>query len=295
MSTIPDGSVSTISTEAAAESAPRRRRKGSWTLRVGVICVGIVVITACVSLFWLPYPTTDMSGSRLEQPNFTHLLGTDELGHDLLTKLMVGSRISLIVGAGAVVLCGTLGVLVGLSAGFATSWLDAGLSTVLDILIAFPVLLLTMLIVAARGASLSTVIIGVGIALSAIVARVTRIAVKQVLSEQFITASRTSGTSWFSVILQHVLPNIWPILTVNLALMFGAAVLAEASLSYLGLGAPPPNESWGAMLQQAQQTVATAPVGAIAPGVALVILVLGVNLMADGLRDVGDPLRKRSR
>jgi peptide/nickel transport system permease protein len=127
------------------------------------------------------------------------------------------------------------------------------------------------------------------------VARLTRIVVKQALSEQYVTASRTSGTSWLGVIWQHVLPNIWPTLIVNFALEFGVAVLAEASLSYLGLGAPPPNQSWGRMLQEAQQTVATAPLGAIAPGVALVILVLGINLVADGLRDVGDPLRMRSR
>ncbi len=185
--------------------------------------------------------------------------------------------------------------MIGLAAGFATSWLDATLSSVLDILIAFPVLLLTMLIVAARGASLGTVILAIGIALSAIVARLTRVLVKQVLSEQYVTASRTSGTSWLGLIWQHVLPNIWPTLIVNFALAFGIAVLAEASLSYLGLGAPPPNESWGRMLQQAQHTVATAPIGAIAPGFAIVVLVLGVNLVADGLRDVVDPLRKRSR
>lgn len=208
---------------------------------------------------------------------------------------MIGARIALAVGIGAVLTSAILGVLIGLAAGFATSWLDDALAAVLDILIAFPVLLLTMLIVAARGASLDTVILAIGIALSAIVARLTRVLVKQVLSEQYVTASRTSGTSWLGVIWQHVLPNIWPTLIVNFALVFGVAVLAEASLSYLGLGAPPPNESWGRMLQQAQATVATAPVGAIAPGVAIVILVLGINLVADGLRDVLDPMRKSSR
>src|SRR5690606_5671455 len=118
---------------------------------------------------------------------------------------------------------------------------------------------------------------------------------RRVLQEQFITAARTSGTGVLGVVFQHVLPNIAPTLGVNLALQFGAAVLAEASLSYLGLGAPPPNASWGRLLQEAQGTVLSAPIGAIAPGVALVVLVLGVNFIADGLREFIDPTRGRRR
>jgi peptide/nickel transport system permease protein len=131
--------------------------------------------------------------------------------------------------------------------------------------------------------------------MSAIVARLTRVLVKRVLAQDYVTAARTSGTSWSRIVLEHVLPNIWPTLVVNLALQFGLAVLAEASLSYLGLGPPPPNASWGRMLQEAQATVLTAPLDAIAPGVLLILLVIGVNLIADGLRDVADPTRRRSR
>jgi len=135
-------------------------------------------------------------------------------------------------------------------------------------------------------------VLALGIALSAIVARLTRILAKRVLLMDFITAARTSGTSWFGIVIQHILPNIWPTLSVNFALQFGLAVIAEASLSYLGLGAPPPNASWGRLLQEAQGTVYTAPIGAIAPGIALVLLVIGVNLLADGLRDRIDPTRR---
>jgi peptide/nickel transport system permease protein len=286
--------VVTVQTDAVAAVTPRRTRR-SVTLVVGLVLVGLVVATAAVSLVWLPYPVSDTTGSRLEGPGAAHWLGTDKLGRDLLSQLMIGARIALAVGAGSVVIAAVLGILVGLVAAFATDWLDDTLSAFLDILIAFPVLLLAMLVVAAQGASLWSAILAIGLAMSAIVARLTRVLAKRVLAEQYITAARTSGTGWLGIIGRHVLPNIWPTLSVNIALQFGIAVLAEASLSYLGLGAPPPNASWGRLLQEAQGTVATAPVGAIAPGLALVVLVIGVNLVADGLRDVADPTRRRSR
>ncbi|MFT2818016.1 ABC transporter permease [Leifsonia sp. A12D58] len=280
---------------AAGTQLVRRRTKRSVTLTIGLVLVGIIVLMALVSLFWLPYDPSDTSGSRLESPSPEHWLGTDKLGRDLMTQLMIGARIALIVGSASVAIAAALGILLGLLAAFATDWLDDTLSAFLDILIAFPTLLLAMLIVAAQGASLWSAVLAIGLAMSAIVARLTRVLSKRVLAEQYITAARTSGTGWLSIIRTHVMPNIWPTLSVNLALQFGVAVLAEASLSYLGLGAPPPNSSWGRMLQEAQGTVATAPIGAIAPGLALVALVIGVNLVADGLRDVADPIRRRSR
>lgn len=280
---------------AAPEARGRRRTRRSLTLGIGLILVGLVVIVAVVSFFWLPYAQSDTSGTRLEQPSAAHWLGTDRFGRDLVTQLMIGARIALAVGLGSVAIGAVVGGTLGLLAAFATKWLDDTLSAVLDILIAFPTLLLAMLIVAAQGASLGTAIVAIGLAMSAVVARLTRVLAKRVLSQQYVTAARTSGTSWPGIIARHILPNIWPTLSVNLALQFGVAVLAEASLSYLGLGAPPPNASWGRLLQEAQGTVSTAPAGAIAPGVALVVLVIGVNLVADGLRDVGDPTRRRSR
>jgi peptide/nickel transport system permease protein len=264
-------------------------------LIVGVVLVALVLAIALVSLFWTPYPVADTTGGRLDGPGLHHLLGTDKLGRDLLTRLMIGARIALAVGAGAVALGAVVGGLAGLLAGFASRWVDDALAALLDILIAFPTLLLAMLVVAARGASLGSAIVAIGLAMSAIVARLTRILVKRVLAMDYVTAARTSGVSWPRIVTAHVLPNIWPTLAVNLALQFGLAVLAEASLSYLGLGPPPPNASWGRLLQEAQSTVLTAPVGAIAPGVLLVVLVVGVNLVADGLRDVADPTRRRQR
>ena len=252
--------------------------------------------TALLSLVWTPYDPAAMAGGRLAPPSWEHWAGTDRLGRDFFTQIMIGSRIALIVGISAVAVGALIGVTLGVLAAFATRLLDDALAATLDILIAFPTLLIAMLVVAASDtASLGSAILALGIAFSAIVARLTRILAKRVLVMDYITAAWTSGTSWLGIVFQHVLPNIWPTLSVNFALQFGLAVIAEASLSYLGLGAPPPNASWGRLLQEAQGTVYTAPIGAIAPGVALVSLVIGVNLLADGLRDIGDPTRRGSR
>ncbi len=274
----------------------KSRRKLPVTLVAGLVLVGIHVFIATLTLFWTPYGPTEMAGGRLEAPSLAHWAGTDRIGRDLFTQIMIGSRIALMVGAGAVAIGAAIGVTLGVLAAFATRTLDDALAATLDILIAFPTLLLAMLVVAASdGASLGAAIIALGIAISAIVARLTRILAKRVLEMDYITAARTSGTSWTRIVFEHLLPNIWPTLLVNFALQFGLAVIAEASLSYLGLGAPPPNASWGRLLQEAQGTVYTAPFGAVAPGIALVILVIGMNLLADGLRDFGDPTRRRSK
>jgi peptide/nickel transport system permease protein len=282
--------------DLASPASSSRRTKRSLTLNVGLVLVGIHLTVALLTLFWTPYDPTSTSGMRLEPPSLAHWVGTDRLGRDLLTQIMIGSRIALIVGAGAVAIGAAMGLTVGLLAAFATRLLDDALAATLDILIAFPTLLLAMLVVAAgNSATLWSAILALGIAMSAIVARLTRILAKRILQQDYITASRTSGTSWPGVVVWHVLPNIWPTLTVNFALQFGIAIIAEASLSYLGLGAPPPNASWGRLLQEAQSTVYTAPIGAIAPGIVLVSLVIGINLLADGLRNVGDPTRKSSQ
>ncbi|MFK4760945.1 ABC transporter permease [Microbacterium sp. ZW T5_45] len=286
--------MSGVAEQVITDAAATRRRPKA-TLVIGLVLTGIIVVIAVVSLFWLPYPLTDISGGRLDTPSAAHPLGTDRLGRDLLSQLMVGARIALVVGTCSVALAAVLGILIGLIAAFARPWIDDTLSAGLDVVIAFPVLLLAMLVVAIQGASLWSAILAIGLAMSAVVARLTRILTRRVLQEQYVTAARTSGTSLLGVIGLHVLPNIAPTLAVSLALQFGAAVLAEASLSYLGLGAPPPGASWGRMLQEAQGTVLAAPVGAIAPGIAIIALVVGVNFLADGLRDLADPTRRRSR
>ena len=264
-------------------------RRIPLSLVVGALLVGVLALIALVSLVWLPYPIEDTSGGRLEGFSAAHLLGTDRLGHDLASRMMVGARIALIVGLGAVAVAALIGVSVGLAIALARPWVDDVASALLDVLIAFPTLLLAMLIVAGFGASLATVTVAIGVAASAVVARLTRILARRVLAEQYVLAARTSGVSTWGILTRHVLPNIWPTLAPNLAVTMGGAVLAEAGLSYLGLGAPPPNASWGRLLQDAQATFTTQPLGAIAPGVAIVAFVLGANLAADGLRSLIDP------
>ncbi|MFT4014237.1 MAG: ABC transporter permease [Paracoccus sp. (in: a-proteobacteria)] len=265
------------------------RRPALW---IGLVLVGINLAVALLTLVWLPYDPTAMAGGRLKPPSWQHWAGTDRLGRDYFTQVMIGARIALSVGIGAAALGGVIGTVLGVLAAFARRGADDALAAALDILIAFPTLLLAMLVVAASdGASLGTAILAIGLAMSAIVARLVRILTKRVLAQDFITAARCAGLGWGRIVLTHVLPNIAPTVLVAIALQFGLAVIAEASLSYLGLGAPPPNASWGQLLQQAQSTVFAAPMGVIAPGLALVALVLGINFLADGLRDLLDPER----
>lgn len=271
------------------------RRRAPVTLWVGAVLVGLVVLAALLSLVWLPHPLQDTSGGRLQGASWQYLLGTDRLGHDQLTRVLLGARLALTVGFGAVVVAAVLGTSLGIAAALSRSWVDDAAAALLDVLIAFPTLLLAMLVVAGVGASIWTVTLAIGLSAAAVVARLARVLANGVLRQQFALAARTSGAGTARLVTHHVLPNIWPMVTVNLALLFGGAVLAEAGLSYLGLGAPPPNASWGNLLHEAQSTFLTQPLGAVAPGVAIVTLVVGMNLLSDGVRTVVDPtLRERA-
>lgn len=284
--------------EPASLDRPARRRprtRRSINLAAGAVLFGVIAIVALISLMWTPFAPEDTGGGRLEPPGAEHWAGTDRLGRDLFSQLMIGARLAMAVGFGSVLIAASVGITLGLLAAVADRWLDDAISSLLDIAIAFPTLLLAMLIVAWRGASLESAILAIGLAGSAIIARLTRVTATRVLAMEFVTASRTSGTGVIGVIRLHVLPNVWPTLIVPLALQFGGAVVAEASLSYLGLGSPPPNASWGRMLQEAQSTVLVSPTAAILPGILLVATIIGANLLADGLRDVADPATRSIR
>lgn len=282
---------------AADVALPRRtpRRRRSLNLVLGSILFGAIAVVAIVSVFWTPFAPEDTGGGRLLPPGGEHWAGTDRLGRDLFSQLMIGARLAMLVGVGSVSIAAVVGISVGLAAAVAGHAVDDAISSLLDIAIAFPTLLLAMLIVAWRGASVESAILAIGLAGSAVIARLTRVTAVRVLGRDFITAARTSGTGTLGIVWRHVLPNVWPTLIVPLALQFGGAVTAEASLSYLGLGSPPPNASWGRMLQEAQSTVTVAPTAALLPGILLVTTIIGINLLADGVRDVADPASRSIR
>lgn len=277
----------------AQRPAPRRRR--SLNLTIGAVLFGAIAVVAIVSSFWTPFAPEDTGGGRLLPPGAQHWAGTDRLGRDLFSQLMIGARLAMLVGVGSVAIAAVVGIVVGLVAAVTGRLIDDAISSLLDIAIAFPTLLLAMLIVAWRGASVESAILAIGLAGSAVIARLTRVTAVRVLGRDFVTAARTSGTGTLGIVWQHVLPNVWPTLIVPLALQFGGAVIAEASLSYLGLGSPPPNASWGRMLQEAQSTVTIAPTAALLPGILLVATIIGINLLADGVRDVADPASRSIR
>jgi peptide/nickel transport system permease protein len=264
---------------------------------IGAVLLLAVFVAAAVSLFWTPYPLdTVQPGARLSGPSAEHWAGTDRLGRDQFTQLMLGARTAVGIGLSSVAVAFALGVPLGLLAASAGRLVDDAVIGVIDIVIAFPTLLLAMLLVTVYGASTAVAISAIGIGVSAEVARLTRISANRVLTQDYVLAARTCGTGPVTILVRHVLPNIWHTLLVQGALAFGIAVIAEASLSYLGLGTPPPAPSWGRMLQEAQSTVSVAPWNVLLPGLAVAVAVVGVNLLGDGLREVLDPqLRTRRR
>ena len=267
-----------------------RSRASFW---FGLTILALFLLISMVSLFWTPFSIDDSTGDRLSPPSAEHLFGTDKLGRDLLTRAMIGCRIAVEVGVLATLLGGVIGITVGVATGFARRVIDGFAASALDILIAFPTLLVAMLLVASLGASLQTAILAISLGIAASLARLTRTLTKRVVALDFIVAAQISGGSKLAIAFKHILPNIWPAILANLALQFGLAGLAEASLSYLGLGAPPPHASLGNLLQESQESALIAPAGAIVPGLLLIALVLSMNFVADGVRERLDPLLAR--
>jgi peptide/nickel transport system permease protein len=277
-----------------AESVPRAgalpRRGPGATLLVGAAIVGLVMLMALVSFAWTPYdPTYVDASSRLQAFSGTHWLGTDKFGRDVLSQILVGARTALLVGIVAVGVAGLVGVPLGIIAGMAPRWLGELLMRAIDLLLAFPALLLAIMFSAVYGGSTLVAMIAIGIATVPSFARLVRSGTLQVLSTEYVLAARAAGRRPWAIGLRHVLPNVSGLVIVQASVSFAIAVLAEAALSFLGYGTPPPTPSWGRMLQESQELLFTAPRLAIVPGVAIALAVLGFNLLGDGLRDRYDP------
>lgn len=259
-------------------------------LFLGVALVALVVLTAVVSLFWTPFdPLRVVPSERLLPPGWPHVLGTDGFGIDILSRLMVGARSVLLVGIISVGVAAIFGVPLGMLAGQVGGWVDEVVMRTADIVYAFPAILLAILLAAVFGASTATAMAAIGVASIPAFARVARAGARQVMATDFVLAARASGTSRIGIAGRHVLPNIAPVIGVQASVGFAMAILAEAALSYLGLGTPRPNPTWGNMLRDAQQYLFVAPLQALWPGLAIALAVLGFNLLGDGLRDYLDP------
>lgn len=280
-------------------AAPSSRRS-PWkhpSFVIGAVIVATIVTIALVSLVWTPYVPTKMSiPERLQGPSAAHWLGTDHFGRDVFSMLMVGARNSLAVGFVAVGIGALFGVTLGtLSAAKSGSWLDELVMRTADFTFAFPAVLSAVMITALLGPGVVNAILAIGIYNIPVFARLTRSGALQVWSRDFVLAARAAGKTTLQITLRHVVPNIAGLIIVQATVQFATAILAEAGLSYLGLGTQPPNPSWGRMLFEAQNSMQRQPLLAIFPGLTIAIAVLGCNLLGDGLRDLFDPRVNRSR
>ncbi len=285
-------------------SSTRAFAMNSWSLRrttfgrlfrhrsglIGLFIVAVYLFIAVASPWITPYsPLAQHVKDRLQPPNSTYIFGTDEFGRDILSRLMAGASNSLRVAVVSVVVSGFLGTLAGLLSGFLGGWFENILMRLMDLIFAFPAILLALAISAALGPGESNTILAISIVYMPIFARVARGSALQLKEMEFIEASRSLGASKFRLMLQHVVPNSLTPTIVQISLALSWAILTEASLSFLGLGTVPPAPSWGLMLSDSRTLMELAPWMAIAPGMAIMGGILGFNLLGDGLRDVLDP------
>jgi peptide/nickel transport system permease protein len=263
------------------------------TALIAAIVLLVIIVVATFDQTFAPYPANAQDiGNRLQAPSWEHPFGTDNLGRDILSRVIIGASVSLQVGFLSVGLALLAGTLIGLLAGFYGRWVDDTLMRLMDMLFAFPAVLLAIAILAIRGPGTTNTIIAIAIVYVPIFARVTRASVLGVREEVYVRASRSVGASDFRLLTRHVLPNAAPPIIVQTSVSLAFAVLAEAALSFLGLGTQPPNPSWGSMLAEGREFIEQAWWLAFFPGMAIVVTVLCFNLLGDGLRDVLDPRQR---
>jgi len=262
---------------------------------IGAVIVAVLVVSAIFADFIAPYDPLQTSADRsLSEPGGEHLLGADVMGRDVYSRIIHGARISLAVGIASTLLGGGLGVIIGLLSGYLLGWFDLIMQRIMDIMQALPLLVMALVMAASLGPSLENTIIAISIPLVPNVARVIRSTTLSIREMPFVEAARAAGMTEMRIAIRHVLPNTISPFIVLATAQLGAAILVEASLSFLGLGVPEPHPSWGRMLSEsAAEYVRVAPWLVIFPGVAISLAVFGTNLLGDALRDALDP-RQRS-
>ena len=284
-------------------ATPRPPVAGFWrqacrhpSFVAGATLSALLALAALVSLFWSPYPPAEIDiPAKLQSPSAAHWLGTDSLGRDIVSQLLVGSQNAIVVGVIAVGIGVLVGVALGCLASARRGWVEELVMRLADFTFAFPALLSAIMLGAIYGPGLLTGIVAIGIFNIPVFARISRGAANAVWSRDYVLASRAAGFGPWRITLDHVLPNIASVLIVQATISFATAILAEAALSYLGLGTQPPQPSWGRMLNEAQTQLFQAPLLAVWPGAVIALSVLGLNLMGDGLRDLLDPKLARRR
>jgi peptide/nickel transport system permease protein len=267
-----------------------RRLKQRKSAMLGLVVICILILLAVFAPLVAPYDPAQQSWTAVRKPpSWAHWFGSDESGRDLLSRVIYGARASLLAGVVSVTIALTAGVPIGLIAGYTGGWTDAIISRITDAMLACPNLILAIALAAFLGPSLTNAMIAIGITATPVFVRLTRGQVLAVKVEDYVEAARAVGNPGWRIAIRHILPNILPALLVQATLAIAAAIIAEASLSFLGLGQQPPAPSWGSMLNTAQRFLTNAPWMAVWPGLAIFLSVLSFNLLGDGLRDALDP------
>ena len=281
---------------AASLEAPARARARPWPLqlRAGLIIVGTIVVVAALAPWIAPHPWDTISiRTRFLAPNATYWLGTDDYGRDVLSRLLMGARLSLGMGIGATLFSVAIGVPLGLAAGYFRGWVDEVLMRAADVLMAIPAIMLGLLVLAVTPPALWKTALAVGFVYIPLIARVARSVTLGLAGEDFVQAARARAEGSAYILFREILPNAWPPLIVEASLRVTYAILLGSALSFLGLGAQPPSSDWGLMIAEARQFIDRAPWIALAPGFAMCLLVVGINLIGDGLRERLDPRLQR--
>ena len=281
-----------LAIESPSRRAWRRLKQRKSALVALVVIVALILIALFAPLI-APYDPTKQSWSAVRKaPSLAHWFGTDEVGRDILSRIIYGTRASLSAGVISVGIAISIGVPLGLLAGYLGGKVDAVLGRITDAMLAVPFLILAIALAAFLGPSLGNAMIAIGVTATPLFIRLTRGQTLSVVKEDYVEAARAVGNPGWRIALRHILPNVMPALLVQATLTIATAIIAEASLSFLGLGQQPPAPSWGSMLNAAQRFLTNAPWMAVWPGLAIFVTVLSFNLFGDGLRDALDPRTK---